>query len=152
MLAKTFIDQGASSTRSPQQQRRFAEWLRTNHLLRHLRDFQIALDRQGPLGADPLGPDFTLAMTLRDYSCFIRIPDDAEQPMEAKLGDLDEKNGEVKIRSWQALEMQLAADGYYERAEVPRQRMRCLYEWEEWASTTTRYCPPSGSQILSQPR
>jgi inositol-pentakisphosphate 2-kinase len=147
MLARTFVDQGSSRT-SPQQQRRFAEWLRTNHLLRRLHDFQITLDRQGPLATDPLNPDFTLAMTLRDCSCFLRIPEDAERPVEAKLGDLDKKNSEAKVQSWQAIEIQLAVNGYYQRVKVPRQRTRCLYEWEEWASTTSRYSPPSGSQIL----
>jgi inositol-pentakisphosphate 2-kinase len=67
--------------------------------------------------------------------------------VEAKLGDLNKKNSEAKVQSWQAIEIQLAVNGYYQRAEVPRQRTRCLYEWEEWASTTTSYSPPSGSQI-----
>ncbi len=74
-------------------------------------------------------------MTLRDCTCFIRIPYDMDAPLEAKLGDLDKKNVDAKWRYWSNMEELLAVEGFYERREQPAQRTRCMFEWAEWIPT-----------------
>ncbi|KAL2148209.1 hypothetical protein VTH82DRAFT_5982 [Thermothelomyces myriococcoides] len=108
---------------------RFAHWLRTNDLLPRLRAVQLANDRGGALSVGSAAASFDngngdnedeghdgnlsaagrlqLAMTLRDCSCFLRVPADPDSPVEAKLGDLDKKNLAAKLRYWQQTEMRL---------------------------------------------
>lgn len=58
-----------------------------------------------------------LAMTLRDCSCFVRIPADGDGggdgEVEARLGDLDRKNGEEKLGYWREMERGLVEGGFY---------------------------------------
>lgn len=106
-------------------------WLENNRVVERLRDAQVKNDPDGPLKADASrDPRFQLAMTLRDCTCFIRIPADAGEPVEAKLGDLDKKNGEAKLGYWQSMERRLAEEGYYEGKEVPPQKTTCQLERE----------------------
>ncbi|KAK0646450.1 inositol-pentakisphosphate 2-kinase [Cercophora newfieldiana] len=108
---------------------RLAHWLQTNTLLTRLRDLQTSLDPAGPLAADPEDPDFQLAMTLRDCSGFVRIPADADAPVEARFADLDKKNREAKLEYWRATERGLIEGGYYEgREEEGRVKTNCLFE------------------------
>ena len=58
-------------------------------------------------------------MTLRDCTCFVRIPADASAPVEAKLADLDKKNWAAKLGYWQATERRLIEGGYYAGWEGP---------------------------------
>ncbi|KAK4190056.1 inositol pentakisphosphate 2-kinase [Podospora australis] len=104
-------------------------WLQSNTLLPQLRQAQIAHDKTGPLGEGINGEELQLAMTLRDCSCFLRIPSDyPRQPVEAKLADLDKKNWEKKLSYWQGLERELIEGGYYEAKEEPRQVTDCWLE------------------------
>ncbi|KAK4157138.1 inositol pentakisphosphate 2-kinase [Chaetomidium leptoderma] len=99
----------------PTQYNRLIDWLQTNAVLPRLRSAQLANDRNGPLGADAHDPEkFQLAMTLRDCTCFVRIPADPARPVEAKLADLDKKNRTAKLEYWQAMERKLSEGGYYD--------------------------------------
>lgn len=110
---------------TPEQRARLARWLQTNTLLPRIREAQLANDRGGPLAANAHDPRLELAMTLRDCACFVRIPADPSAPIEAKLADLDKKNGEAKLGYWHAIERCLIEDGYYEERESPRQETDC---------------------------
>ncbi|KAK3333814.1 inositol pentakisphosphate 2-kinase-like protein [Cercophora scortea] len=113
---------------SSHQHTRLVSWLQTNELLSRLRDAQTANDAHGPLKASAHDPRFQLAMTLRDCTCFVRIPAQADRPVEAKFADLDKKNWEAKLGYWQATETQLIVEGYYHGEEKPRQRTNCRLE------------------------
>ena len=110
------------------QHSQLSRWLQTNTVLPRLRAAQLANDRNGPLGADAQDAQFQLAMTLRDCTCFLRIPADPRAPVEAKLADLDKKNWAAKLGYWQATERRLIEGGYYEGGEVPRQGTDCQFE------------------------
>ncbi|KAK3692515.1 inositol pentakisphosphate 2-kinase-like protein [Podospora appendiculata] len=113
---------------SSPQHTRLVSWLQTNELLARLRDAQTSNDAHGPLRASVHDPRFQLAMTLRDCTCFVRIPAQADRPVEAKFADLDMKNWEAKLGYWQATEKELIAEGYYHGHEKPRQRTNCRLE------------------------
>ncbi|KAK4239780.1 inositol pentakisphosphate 2-kinase [Achaetomium macrosporum] len=115
-------------TSVPAQYNRLIQWLQTNTMLPRLRAAQLANDHSGPLCADAHDPKFQLAMTLRDCTCFVRIPADPGLPVEAKLGDLDKKNWAAKLGYWQAIERRLIEGGYYESREVPRVETDCQLE------------------------
>ncbi|AEO57785.1 hypothetical protein MYCTH_2062719 [Thermothelomyces thermophilus ATCC 42464] len=68
---------------------------------------------------------FQLAMTLRDCACFLRVPADPGSPVEAKLGDLDKKNGAAKLGYWQRVEKRLIEGGYYAGREVEGVEVNC---------------------------
>ncbi|KAK4212920.1 inositol-pentakisphosphate 2-kinase [Rhypophila decipiens] len=162
------------------QWRLLSRWLEGNSLLKRLELAQRAnddpehLDRNGR-GKRKRGgcltalvgqenPELDLAMTLRDCTCFLRIPgppgpppleragaggpaeedddDDDEQgeaaateqdveeesvEVEAKLGDLDKKNGAAKLATWQALERRLIDEGFYTKRR-PRAEWTCALE------------------------
>lgn len=101
------------------QHTRLSHWLQTNAVLPRLRTAQLTNDARGPLNADAHDARFQLAMTLRDCTCFVRIPADASAPVEAKLADLDKKNWAAKLGYWQATERRLIEGGYYEGREGP---------------------------------
>lgn len=103
-------------------------WLQTNKLIPRIRAAQLVNDLTGPLRADAHDAQFQLAMTLRDCTCFLRIPADPNAPVEAKLADLDKKNWGVKLEYWQATERRLIEGGYYEGREQPRQETDCQLE------------------------
>lgn len=110
------------------QRNRLIHWLKTNTLLPRLRAAQESNDSNGPLGASAEDRQFQLAMTLRDCTCFVRIPADPALPVEAKLADLDKKNSVAKLGYWQAMERELIDGGYYEGREVPMVRTDCQLE------------------------
>jgi len=120
----------ASPRPTPSQSARLRHWLQTNTLLPRLRQAQLANDGLGPLGADASDPHFQLAMTLRDCTCFVRVPANPELPIEAKLADLDKKNWMAKMEYWRAMEQKLIEGGYYEGKEVPRMETGCVLERE----------------------
>jgi inositol-pentakisphosphate 2-kinase len=117
---------------------RLVTWLKTNSLMERLRDAQIQNDPYGPLKAMGSTNDgsgyvdmmhLALAMTLRDCTCFLRIQgNDAHAAVEAKLADLDKKNGLAKLAYWQATEHKLAGEGYYMGTEEPKQKTTCQLE------------------------
>ncbi|KAM7221445.1 Inositol-pentakisphosphate 2-kinase [Rhypophila decipiens] len=166
------------------QWRLLSRWLEGNSLLKRLELAQRAnndpeqhLDRNGEGGKRKGGgclaalmgqenPELDLAMTLRDCTCFVRIPGPSPPPplenptttgagagpaeeddeqgeaaateqdvdakeeaveVEAKLGDLDKKNGAAKLATWQALERRLIDEGFYTRRR-PRAEWTCALE------------------------
>ncbi|KAK4123467.1 inositol pentakisphosphate 2-kinase-like protein [Parathielavia appendiculata] len=115
-------------TTHPAQYSRLLYWLQTNTVLPRLRAAQLDNDGQGPLQADAHDPKFQLAMTLRDCTCFIRVPYDPALPVEAKLADLDKKNWAAKLGYWQAMERRLIEGGYYEGREAVKVRTDCQLE------------------------
>ncbi|KAK3357375.1 inositol pentakisphosphate 2-kinase-like protein [Lasiosphaeria hispida] len=108
--------------------RRLAHWLQINTLIPRLRDLQVSFDGNGPLSPNTDAGDLQLAMTLRDCSCFVRIPARAGLPVEAKIADLDKKNGKAKLEYWQRTERELIEGGYYEGTEQPPGKTNCLLE------------------------
>ncbi len=119
------------SPRTPQKDR-LADWLQTNTLIPQLRDAQVSNDSSGPLEASASDPKFALAMTLRDCTCFVRIPADPSRPVEAKLADLDKKNAAAKMASWQGMERRLIEGGFYEEKEALTIQMDCQLWNEGW--------------------
>ncbi len=75
-------------------------------------------------------------MTLRDCSCFVRIPAAEDEPVEARLADLDKKNWAAKLEYWREIERVLLEGGYYMGMEQPRQETDCLLERMVKASNT----------------
>ncbi|KAK0738415.1 inositol-pentakisphosphate 2-kinase [Schizothecium vesticola] len=109
---------GDAAPLTPSAARRLAHWLQTNTLLPRLRDLQVEFDPVGPLSVDKDGEGMErlqLAMTLRDCSCYVRIPADGGgegDGVEARLGDLDRKNGEGKLGYWRETERGLVEGGF----------------------------------------
>ncbi len=124
-LSKKPVD----ATRTVQQDR-LADWLQTNTLIPQLRNAQVSNDSSGPLEASASDPKFALAMTLRDCTCFVRIPADPSRPVEAKLADLDKKNAAAKMESWQEMERRLIEGGFYEGKEGLPVQLDCQL-WNE---------------------
>ncbi|KAG7290636.1 hypothetical protein NEMBOFW57_000639 [Staphylotrichum longicolle] len=127
ILTHLFADEPPTPSQVAQRNR-LIHWLQTNTLLPRLRAAQESNDRNGPLGASAEDRQFQLAMTLRDCTCFVRIPADPALPVEAKLADLDKKNSVAKLGYWQAMERELIDGGYYEGREVPLVRTDCQLE------------------------
>jgi inositol-pentakisphosphate 2-kinase len=94
-----------------------AAWLRNNTLL-------PTLARRQEENSNDLG----LLMTLRDCTCFVRMSSSSDAELEAKLGDLDKKNGDAKMATWLQMENNLCTGGFYEAKEEPRQTTACCLE------------------------
>ncbi|ROW12528.1 hypothetical protein VMCG_00736 [Cytospora schulzeri] len=94
-------------------------WLRTSSLLQRLRAAQWENDHE-PEVADP--ERYSLAMTLRDCSLFLRIPrgpghGSGPDGIVAKLADMDMKNFEIKKDYWERREKDLHERGLYWKAD-----------------------------------
>lgn len=87
-----------------------------NHeAIANLRVQQNAIDRIGPLDSNEKDLNLSLAMTLRDCTCFARIPrrpQDGRLP-KVRLADFDWKNTEGKFGAWQSTERTLIDGGFY---------------------------------------
>ncbi|KAL9017103.1 MAG: hypothetical protein Q9185_005563 [Variospora sp. 1 TL-2023] len=95
-------------------------FFRNNEIIKMLRDLQIQKDPDGIFESDPSSLDFMTAMTLRDCTMFLKIPnrDSAEAQIEARLGDLDLKTPDGnKAEYWKQTEQQLIDDGWYTATE-----------------------------------
>ncbi|KAL9039880.1 MAG: hypothetical protein Q9214_004698 [Letrouitia sp. 1 TL-2023] len=99
-------------------------FLHKSYLLQRLRELQTNLDTVGPLMADTQSQDFLLAMTLRDCTLFLKIPNQdilgsmgekaPDAVIEARLGDLDVKSPSGgKAEYWKKTEQQLIDEGWY---------------------------------------
>ncbi|KAL2188638.1 hypothetical protein L209DRAFT_741704 [Thermothelomyces heterothallicus CBS 203.75] len=97
---------------------------RLNHVLEREEASRRA-DFKGSRVAETEYGMFQLAMTLRDCACFLRVPADPGSPVEAKLGDLDKKNGAAKLGYWQRIETRLIEGGYYAGREVEGVEVNC---------------------------
>jgi inositol-pentakisphosphate 2-kinase len=90
-----------------------------NHpVISELRKLQAQLDQTGPLKFSTDNADFTLAMTLRDCTCFVQIGDaqsDASPDPEPRirLSDFDWKDPGLKAERWRRAEEQLINGGFY---------------------------------------
>ncbi|KAL8906811.1 MAG: hypothetical protein Q9207_001799 [Kuettlingeria erythrocarpa] len=95
-----------------------------NPLVKLLRDLQVQKDPRGILKADPSSLDFMTAMTLRDCTMFLKIPnrdDDGDAQLEVRLGDLDLKTPDGnKAAYWRDTERQLIEEGWYTATEATK--------------------------------
>lgn len=88
-------------------------------LLQTLREQQQRHDLEGPLSAEADDYAFGVAMTIRDCTCFVQIPRSRpqgkgdEEPLTLRLADLDWKDADTKLHSWQSTERRLVEGGYY---------------------------------------
>ncbi|KAI2635978.1 inositol-pentakisphosphate 2-kinase-domain-containing protein [Xylaria nigripes] len=95
-------------------QQRLADALEESGILKKLRDLQIRGDPGRALLDDPSDLDFGLAMTLRDCSCYVRMPVLSNQEeVEIKLADVDKKNWKEKQTYWQDSHRILVEGGWY---------------------------------------
>ena len=108
----------------------FAMWLKSTDLFTRLRDLQMRYDGNGGvLGVQPEDTarlnDLSLAMTLRDVSCFVQVPLRTIAPVTGKLADLDLKDGSRKLATWKKMESDLVEGGYYNEDRTPDPRIKC---------------------------
>ncbi|RYP09547.1 hypothetical protein DL764_001232 [Monosporascus ibericus] len=101
-----------------------------NNVLDRLRDLQVEGDPPPgrALFDSPGDPGFGLAMTLRDCSCFVRLPVDEndDAPVVIKLADVDKKNWQEKQTYWQESHRRLIEEGFYEGKEDPPMETHCV--------------------------
>ncbi|KAH7360104.1 inositol-pentakisphosphate 2-kinase [Rhexocercosporidium sp. MPI-PUGE-AT-0058] len=113
---------------SPGTVSQFARWVSETDLLRMLRDVQLRMDRRGVLVArandEDGNRDLRVAMTVRDCSVFVRLPElcleggeAGEGKVEARIGDLDVKSPD-KLAYWQETERALVEEGWYAGSET----------------------------------
>ncbi|KAK7749061.1 Inositol-pentakisphosphate 2-kinase [Diatrype stigma] len=118
---------------------RLAAGLRASGVLERIRDLQVSGDPAPgkALFEGPSDPDFGLAMTLRDCSCFVRMTattaaaaagDDHHDGagVVVKLADVDKKNWHEKQTYWQTSHRNLVKGGWYEGKEDPPMETHCL--------------------------
>lgn len=103
-------------------QKRLADAFDRTGILKKLRELQTMGDPDKALLDNPSDPDFGLAMTLRDCSCYVRMPDDVDSDVKIKLADVDKKNWEEKQTYWQESHWNLVNNGWYmgeEKVDTP---------------------------------
>ena len=96
---------------------RIREFLIRDPLLRRLRQLQMNKDPYGVLETKVDSPDLQAAMTLRDCTLYLKI---GPNSIDARLGDLDLKNGKGKAEYWKGLERQLINQGWYTATETEK--------------------------------
>lgn len=105
-----------------------AQWLQTTPVIAKLHDLQKKNDPLGVLkiadASSPGAEGLSLAMTLRDCACFLRIDCEEKALVSAKLGDLDQKHLR-KLSYWREAEETLVDGGYYTGSESPLQENHC---------------------------
>ncbi|OHE92352.1 inositol-pentakisphosphate 2-kinase [Colletotrichum orchidophilum] len=95
--------------------------LEKTSILTLLKKHQTQKDPRGPLNASKDDEGFSIAMTLRDCSLYMRYRVEKDGPgetvvadsFEAKLADLDKKNVSWKFKEWQDKERALIDEGWY---------------------------------------
>ncbi|KAI3338930.1 inositol-pentakisphosphate 2-kinase-domain-containing protein [Ustulina deusta] len=103
-------------------QKRLADAFEISGILKKLRELQTKGDPDQALLDNPSDPEFGLAMTLRDCSCYVRMPADVDMDVEIKLADVDKKNWEEKQTYWQESHWNLVDNGWYmceEQVDTP---------------------------------
>ncbi|KAI2630931.1 hypothetical protein GGR54DRAFT_627997 [Hypoxylon sp. NC1633] len=113
---------------SERDRKRLADALHESGVLERLRDLQMEGDSGNGLFTGPSDPRFGLAMTLRDCSCFVRMPIDEDAPVIIKLADVDKKNWHEKQTYWQKGHTDLVNEGWYKGEERvnPPIEMACV--------------------------
>lgn len=93
--------------------------LRDEPAFKTLRHAQEENDTTGPLGADRSDNNFSLAMTLRDCTCFAQVTRRANSnrqslgPLKVRFGDFDMKSPRFRLDYWRNLEQELIDGGFY---------------------------------------
>ncbi|KAI0902236.1 hypothetical protein F4806DRAFT_490708 [Annulohypoxylon nitens] len=118
---------------------RLAKAFRKSGVLERLRDLQEEGDTGDALFTRPFDARFGLSMTLRDCSCFVRVPIDPDKPVTIKLADVDKKNWRQKQSYWQRRHNDLVDDGWYHEAEKPPVETACVLRLD--------YCLERGLEI-----
>jgi inositol-pentakisphosphate 2-kinase len=80
-------------------------------LVSRLREWQDGWDSNG-VATDDVDPKLNLAMTLRDCTMFLTVPNQSDLDIEARLGDLDIKTA-GKVPEWRTKENALLQGGWY---------------------------------------
>ncbi|OTB06904.1 hypothetical protein M426DRAFT_318614 [Hypoxylon sp. CI-4A] len=111
---------------SERDRERLADALKESGVLERLRDLQEEGDSGDTLFTRPSDPRFGLSMTLRDCSCFVRMPIDPRAPVVIKLADVDKKNWRQKQSYWQQSHNDLVEDGWYQEEERPSIETACV--------------------------
>ncbi|KAI0879566.1 inositol-pentakisphosphate 2-kinase-domain-containing protein [Hypoxylon argillaceum] len=96
-----------------QEQKRLSDAFERTGILRKLRELQTKGDPGRALLDNPSDEDFGLAMTLRDCSCYVRMPVDGDGDLEIKLADVDKKNWKGKQAYWRETHRNLVDNGWY---------------------------------------
>lgn len=100
-------------------------WLQTTPLFTRLARAQGQLNptgfKEGEITRESL-TDLQAAQTLRDCACFLKVPRGTTGTVEARLGDMDEKNGYQKLQYWIDTELDLINGGLYQAKEAPLQK------------------------------
>ncbi|KAL7626250.1 Inositol-pentakisphosphate 2-kinase [Parahypoxylon ruwenzoriense] len=107
---------------SERDRRRLADALKDSGVLERLKDLQVEGDSGDALFTRPSDARFGLSMTLRDCSCFVRMPIDPNSPVIIKLADVDKKNWREKQSYWQERHNDLVSNGWYrdgDKADTP---------------------------------
>ncbi|KAI1661743.1 inositol-pentakisphosphate 2-kinase-domain-containing protein [Daldinia decipiens] len=118
---------------------RLAKALRESGVLERLRDLQEEGDSGDALFTRPSDANFGLSMTLRDCSCFVRMPIDEDAPVIIKLADVDKKNWLQKQSYWQKRHDDLVIGGWYDGSESPPIETACVLRLD--------YCLKRGLEI-----
>ncbi|KAK6841680.1 hypothetical protein PG990_006324 [Apiospora arundinis] len=123
----------APSSWTPADHERLRRALVASGLLTKLRDVQTSGDPGNTMFDNPEDPGFGLAMTLRDCTCFVRMPkgeaDDGNyEKVEIKLADVDEKNWHSKKEYWQKSHNNLVDSGFYHGTEEPHMETACVLQ------------------------
>ena len=93
--------------------------LRDEAAFKRLRYAQEHHDTTGPLSADKSDNNFSLAMTLRDCTCFAQVSRQAVSgtetlgPLKVRFGDFDMKSPRFRLDYWRGLEQELIDGGFY---------------------------------------
>ncbi|EXA49536.1 hypothetical protein FOQG_00908 [Fusarium oxysporum f. sp. raphani 54005] len=110
-----------------------------HQVIRDLRWLQNLSDTRGPLRAEKGDPMFSLAMTVRDCTCFVQmnlghdVP--PEQRLRVRLGDFDLKDTDIKFKRWTSAEKDLIDSGCYTadwimcNGQYYHPPTKCLLEW-----------------------
>ncbi|KAH9887519.1 inositol-pentakisphosphate 2-kinase-domain-containing protein [Xylariomycetidae sp. FL2044] len=141
-VVRSTIDRLAP-TWSGRDRERLGAALRSSGLLERLRALQVEGDPDRALFDAPGHPPFGLAMTLRDCSCFVRVPRDGRSEVVIKLADVDKKNWREKQTYWQDSHHNLVRNGWYTGQEVPPMETACVLRLD--------YCLANGIADIPAP-
>ncbi|RFN46840.1 inositol-pentakisphosphate 2-kinase [Fusarium flagelliforme] len=119
-----------------------------HQVIRDLRWLQNLADTKGPLYAEKNDPMFSLAMTVRDCTCFVQMnlgPDvPPERRLRVRLGDFDLKDTDIKFKRWTSAEKDLIDSGCYTadwimcNGQYYHPPTKCLLEWSRRQDQSVR--------------
>ncbi|KAI1636714.1 inositol-pentakisphosphate 2-kinase-domain-containing protein [Biscogniauxia mediterranea] len=129
---------------SERDKERLADALKKSGILERLLLLQKEGDPERALFINPWDAHFGLAMTLRDCSCFIRMPVDTNKPVVIKLADVDKKNWQEKQTYWQDSHKNLVLNGWYRGEEKiqPPLETACVLRLEHCLANGIQDIPP----------